>query len=131
MQTITSQALFSEANQLLTAAEAELEKAEEDVVNHLICHNARQSMANYLSGYLLDHGGHLPFPASLEKLLEKCQALDARFQQIDLSPIHCRFDTNDREYCLDHKTVGGCLHIAKQVQALLSPLRKVGTEEKN
>ena len=119
MQATTSQTLFAEAGKLLKAAEAEMEKAEEDVVNHLVCHNARQSIANLLTAYLLDRGEHLPYPATLEKLLDRCQAIDAAFRQIDLSPVHCRFDTDEREYCLDHQAVGTCFRIAKQVQAMV------------
>ena len=113
------QTLIHDADQLLIAADAEINKAAEDAVTHLICHNSRQSIANYLMGYLLNKGLHLPYPTTLDSLLEKCQSSDPKFKKIDLSNIHCRFETDDQEYCLDHKTVDACYRIALQTQELV------------
>ncbi len=119
MQTVNPQTLIRDADQLLIAADAEINKAEEDAVTHLICHNSRQSIANYLMSYLLDNGIHLPYPTTLDSLLEKCRASDSKFNQIDLSNVHCRFEMDDQEYCLDHKTVDECYRIAQQTQVLV------------
>ena len=113
------QTLIKDADQLLLTADAEINKAAEDAVTHLICYNSRQSIANYLMSYLLNKGLHLPYPTTLDSLLEKCQASDAKFNQIDLSKVHCRFQTDDQEYCLDHKTVDECYRIARQTQELV------------
>ncbi len=119
MQAITPQSLFADADQLLMVADEELNRSEEDAVTHLICHNARLSIANYLTGYLIDKGQHVPYPATLDGLLEKCKAIDGRFQEVDFSPIDCRYDSNDKEYCLDYEEVGRCFRIAQQTQALV------------
>ena len=119
MQTNNPQALFTNADQLMHTANEELNRAAEDAVTHLICHNSRQSIANYLMGYLIEKGVHLPYPTTLAGLLEKCQSIDPRFQKIDLSPIHCRLETGDKDYCLDQKTVDECFHIARRTQALV------------
>ena len=119
MQTSSSQSLFADADQLLAAAHEEFSRAEEDAVTHLICHNSRQSISNYLMGYLLDKGAHIPYPVTLNGLLQKCQALNPSFQEIDLAPITCRFEADDKGYCLDHTTVDECFRIAQQTQALV------------
>ena len=113
------QTLIHDADQLLLTADAEINKAAEDAVTHLICHNSRQSIANYLMSYLLSNGVHLPYPTTLDSLLEKCRTSNAKFNQIDLSKIHCRFKTDDQEYCLDHKTVDECYRVARQTQELV------------
>ena len=119
MQHTDPQTLIHDADQLLQVADAEINKAEEDAVTHLICHNSRQSIANYLMSYLLDHGKHLPYPTTLDSLLEKCQESNPVFNQINLSNIHCRFETDDQRYCLDHQTVDECYRIARQTQELV------------
>ncbi len=119
MKAITPESLFADADQLLMAADEEINRAEEDAVTHLICHNSRQSILQYLTGYLLDKAVHIPYPTTLDVLLEKCRALDDRFQHIDFSPITCRFDAEDKDYCLDFEKVDECFRIAQQTQALV------------
>jgi hypothetical protein len=120
MQATTPQSLFTEADQLLMVADEEINRAQEDAVTHLICHNSRQSIANYLAGYLIEKGQHVPYPATLDGLLERCKAIDGRFSEIDFSPVQCRFDKDvTKEYCLDFEEVGQCFRIAQQTQALV------------
>jgi hypothetical protein len=53
-----TEGLFAMAEELLMAAELEQQRAEEDVVSHLICHHSRQSISNFLAGYILQKHGH-------------------------------------------------------------------------
>lgn len=114
-----SDTLFLTANEFLSAAEHENERAEEDVVTHLICANSRQSISNYLAGFLIRREIPVSHPVSLTSLLEQCKTIDARFEHLDLNHLECRFDTQDRQYCLDHEHVDACLRIAQQARDMV------------
>ena len=119
MQNSNPQTLFSEADQLLLAADREMNRSGEDVVTHLICSSSRQSIANYLMGYLIEKEVRFLYPISLNELLEKCKEIDPRFGQLDFTPIQCRFGMHDKDYCLDIEKVGECFRIAEQTQKLV------------
>jgi HEPN domain-containing protein len=119
MKTINSKTLFADADQMLELADTEMNRAEEDVVTHLVCHNSRQSIANYLSGFLLDKGISIYDSTSLAELLSQCKSVDQRFAQLDLSAIHCRFEGEPDDYCLDTEEVGRCLDVARQARELV------------
>lgn len=107
------------ANELLIAAERETERSEEDVVTHLICTNARLSLANYLGGFLVQQEVAVAQPVTLQGLLDQCRGVDARFEEIDLTPIHCRCETHDNDYCMDMGQVKECMDLAQQVRAIV------------
>ncbi len=107
------------ANELLTAAEHESERSEEDVVTHLICVNSRQSLATYFAGFLIKQGETPRQPVTMQGLLDQCKDIDALFDQIDLSPIHCRCQTHDDDYCLEMDQVKECLSIAQHARSLV------------
>lgn len=114
-----SDILYASANELLSTAEAEQERSAEDVVTHLICNNARLSLSNFLAGYLIRKEIPVHHPVTLARLLEQCKSLDARFDSIDLSPIHCRFETHDKGYCLENDKVDACLQVAQRVRDIV------------
>ena len=107
------------AEQLLTAAIHEVERSEEDVVTHLVCANSRQSLSNYLAGFLIRRQIEVEHPVTLNSLLEQCKSIDARFETIDLTPVHCRFDANERDYCLEPEQVDACIKIAQQAKSIV------------
>jgi hypothetical protein len=107
------------AEALIEAAEREKERADADVVNYLICSNSRQALSNFLIGFLLRENIEVKIPTSTASLLEQCQSIDARFELLNLAPMHCKFDTHDREYCLDHKHVGACLELAQMARSIV------------
>lgn len=119
MNTTQPQVLFAAADQMLMAADAEMNRAAEDAVTHLICHNSRQSIINYLQGFLLKRGVAPAQPVTVIGLLEQCAEIDPRFRNIDISPIHCRFEANEGDYCLGMKAVEGCFKIARQAEKLV------------
>lgn len=119
MQSTESQVLYSEADQLLRAADMEINRAEEDAVTHLICHNSRQSIVNYLKGYLLLRGAEPIEPVTMAGLLKQCSKIDTRFKDLDFSQIQCRFESQDKDYCLDLETVGECFRIARKTEELV------------
>lgn len=107
------------ANELLSAAEKESERSAEDVVTHLICVNSRQSIANYFAGFLIKQGMTPAQPVTMQGLLDQCKEIDALFDQIDLSPIQCRCQTHDEDYCLGMDQVKECLNIAQHARSLV------------
>ena len=114
-----TEGLFAIAEELLLAAEFEQQRAEEDVVSHLICNNSRQSISNFLAGYLLQKDIPILHPVSINSLLEQCNAIDPRFESLDLEELNCRCDTRDRNYCLDLDKVNACLKVAQHVRSIV------------
>ncbi len=111
--------LLALADELLAAAEKEKERAEEDVVTHLVCANSRLSLSNFLTGFL--HRQHITVhrPASLAGLLEQCISVDPRFEYLDLTNVECRFETDGEDYCLDLGHVDACLKVAQQARSIV------------
>ena len=118
MQTQNIDVLISEANQLLNTAEAELQRSQEDVITHMICHNSKQSIKNYLASFLIKNGVELQQPATMMSLMAQCRTIDGRFDLIDISQIQCRHEDGDDAYCLNVKKVTECLQIAKQTKGI-------------
>lgn len=114
-----SDILFATAVESLAHAEQEWERSEEDVVTHLICSNARLSLSNFMAGYLIRKGVAVHHPVTMATLLDQCRNLDARFEGIDLSPILCRHESHDNDYCLGRDQVDMCMRIAQQVRDIV------------
>ena len=112
------QDLCLKADQMLNSAMAEMNRAHEDVVTHLICGNARNSIIHYLSAFLISKGASLPEEGSIAVLQNKCAEIDPRFGALDFSPIQCRFEQNE-EYCLDLKEVEICFKLARKTGELV------------
>ena len=111
--------LLNYANELLEAAEHEADRSAEDVVTHLICTNSRLSLTNYLTGFLYTQDVKPSEPVSLQSLLDQCREHDARFEQIDLTPINCRCQTEGDDYCLDLDQVEDCLKVAQLTRSVV------------
>ena len=114
-----SDTLFSIAEELLQKAEREMERSEEDVVTHFICSHARQSLSNFLAGFLIRQNIEIEHPVTLTSLLDQCKLADVRFESLDLSQLGCRNKTNDYDYCLDVEKVRECIKVALQAQAIV------------
>jgi len=114
-----TEGLYKYAEELLEAAEHERHRAAEDVVSHLICANARQSISNYLAGFLLHKNVAIEHPVSMASLREQCIAVDARFDSLDFTSFHCRWDNHDRNYCVDWEKVNDCLKVSQQIRAIV------------
>ena len=120
MTAIHPDTFFTLAEELLVAAEHEMERSEEDLVTHLICNNSRQSLSNFLSGFLLQQNVSITHPATLASLLKQCQSLDARFELLDLSEMHCRHEIHSMSYCLDPRQVEMCIKVAQQARSIVT-----------
>ncbi len=61
-----AKSLYAEANTLMDAIDEEVNRPEEDAIRHFICHNSRQCIQNYLSGFLLENGVSPATPTTLD-----------------------------------------------------------------
>ena len=111
--------LLQYAGELLSTAERETERSGEDVVTYLVCTNARQSVVNYFAGFLMQRKVDVVKPVSLQGLLDQCKEIDARFENIDLSPMYCRCETHNNDYCLDLDQVNECMRIAQWARSIV------------
>lgn len=107
------------AEEKLNMAVDETNRANEDVVTHLICVNSRDALSKYMQAFLLINDIAPDEPVTLSRLLEQCKAIDARFDTVDLSNIHCRFETHDRDYCLDRGQVDSCMEVARRTREIV------------
>ena len=110
---------LEQADQFLEAAQNEMFRSAEDVVPHMACSSARQSIYNYLQGFLLKHGIEYHEATSLEELLNQCQKIDSKFDSFDLSLMPCRTQTHDENYCTELQTVEKCIGLAAQAKNLV------------
>lgn len=119
MNTMSAAHLIQEADQLLATAKKELNRAEEDAITHAVCFNSRQSIINYLSSFLLQNQVEIKQPATMASLRDQCRAVDTRFSILNLDNIHCRFESDHQEYCLDVAQVEECFQVADQARGLV------------
>lgn len=111
--------MLNYANELMEIAEQEAERSYEDVVTHIICVNSRLALSNYLNGFLMRNDVVSPQPASLDVLLDKCRQIDARFNEIDLAPVHCSCQVDGEDYCLEVEQVEDCLKVAQHARSVV------------
>jgi HEPN domain-containing protein len=117
MHSLRSESLFVLAEELLMAAENEMQRAAEDMVGHLVCVNARQSISNYLAGYLMENHIEILHPVSIDSLLKQCQNHDPAFNELEMEALQCRSDIQGSPYCLDPEKISVCLKTAQNVQS--------------
>jgi hypothetical protein len=114
-----SEILYASGEELLHKAEHEMERSIEDVVTHVVCTNSRMALSNFLAGYLIRKQIPVHHPVTIAGLLEQCKSIDARFESIDLSPVYCRHETHDKDYCLEQDQVEACLKTAQQAHDIV------------
>jgi hypothetical protein len=115
----TPEELYENADELLFAAEHEMNRAKDDMVTHLICNHSRMSITHYLIGFLLERNIPIMQPGSIASLQQQCQSVDPRFNSLDLDEMACRYETQGQRYCLDFDKVNYCFKAAEQVRALV------------
>jgi hypothetical protein len=115
----TPEFLFKDAEELLSAAEYELHRPQENNALHLACNNARLSITHYLIGYLLEHDIRIKSPASIASLQQQCQIIDPRFSVLNLDNINCRYDRPGLRFCTQADRVTACYEAALQLQSII------------
>lgn len=115
----TPEELFRDADELLYAAEEEMNRSATDMVTHLICINSRMAITHYLIGYLLERNIPIKSPGSIASLQQQCQSVDPRFHELDLNEIDCRYETQGKRYCLEADKVSYCFKAAEEVRSII------------
>lgn len=110
---------WDEADQLLQLAKDELLKGDKDVVPYMACSSARNSIKKFLTGYLLRNGIENKGVLSIENLLEKCQAIDPEFKNLDIYNMYCSNETHDANFCVYPEQVEKCINLATQTKKMV------------
>jgi len=119
-----------EAIEELNIAEHELNRPNDDIVAMSVCLSAKIAMNAMMRMYLLSNGSTHVQGKSLMDLQKKCAALDNDFASLDFSRVFCNSlepHECDHKYCLDTRTVSGCLSVAGQLKTLV--LKKLNLTE--
>ena len=86
---------LEQAEHHLNNAKEGLYKPEEDIVPYSICKLSHGAIVDYLSAFLMRHGRELPEHHTVEELLSFCREVDAKFNDLHLSPFYHPTDTED------------------------------------
>jgi HEPN domain-containing protein len=105
-------AFFNEAIKKLNEANEDLYRPEEDVVTYSVCKNAQFAIENYLKGFLLNNGKDPSNYNTINSLYKECKAINAKFQDIDLSDFSCKSHQINSRYCNEVSKVSNCFDIA-------------------
>lgn len=111
--------LLHQANHSFQIAMKESNRAKEDLVTHTICSHSRNAIKNYMMGFILMNHNEIPNPATIDNLHNTCKHIDPKFNLLDISDIQCRYDAQDKKYCLDHITVNKCFKTAENVKRMV------------
>lgn len=119
MDNVTKESTLTQADEWLAAAENEMCKPKEDVVDYLICNNAYKAVKCYLVSYLMAHGvTDIDREATHTKeLLAKCREVDPKFNGLDLSQLDNK--AKGADIFMDLNTAKAFLGLAKQTRALV------------
>ncbi len=121
MKNAINNPMMAEGKKLLDFSLEEINRAEEDVVNYLVCHHTRNAITNFLKVFLANNGAAFE-DEPIHKLLEKCIEIDDRFANVDLSGIVCSKVTvaqNDC-YCLDTHKLRDCVRSAQAIEKMVA-----------
>lgn len=110
---------FSKGSKKLHEADQELYKPGEDVVSLVICQSTKESIENYLKGFLTLRGFDIEEDQTLGDLMERCRMLDPKFHDIRIEEIDCRNVKDSNLHCEEIEKFGACYEVADQLDTLL------------
>ncbi len=110
---------FSKGSKKLHEADQELYKPGEDVVSLVICQSTKESIENYLKGFLTLRGFDIEEDQTLGDLMERCRMLDPKFHDIRIEEIDCRNVKDSTLHCEEIEKFGACYEVADQLDTLL------------
>jgi len=116
MDTNVIKTKFEQAEQYLESAQNEMNRPAEDVVPYMVCRSARESISSYLMGFLLKNKVKFDEEDTTEDLLKKCQAVNNKFKDVDLSPLTF---TKDYEYSAEIYEMENCIELANYTKKLV------------
>ena len=113
--------LLQRASAQLKFANKELCRPSEDVVSFCICSQAKCSIADLLSSFLLMKGIDISHAENLEQLRKMCSEINENFSKLDFSGMDCHPTKIPLEehYCMGIERVKECLKIANQVKEVV------------
>ena len=111
---------YRQAEDMLELAIQEMFKAEEDVVVPSVCINSRNAILQYMKSFLQLNGVKLKEINTLESLRSQCSEINEEFQDLDLTAINCRFETEHDDYCEELGKVKECVEVARKIQQLVN-----------
>ncbi len=106
------------ADELLSRANNELCKPEEDVVHYCVCQNAYDAIVNYLGSFLLENNVEFEKTSTIEDLLSSCRAIDKRFNELTLAPIYN--PTRSQDAWMSIATANSFMAMATNTQKMVS-----------
>lgn len=110
---------FSKGSKKLHEADQELYKPGEDIVSLVICQSTKESIENYLKGFLTLRGFDIEEDQTLGDLMERCRMLDQKFHDIKIEEIDCRNAKDSTLHCEEIEKFGACYEVADQLDTLL------------
>lgn len=116
MEQITKSTLET-AEELLSRANNELCKPEEDIVHYSVCQNAYDAIVNYLGSFLIKNGSEFDKSSNIEDLLSRCRAIDNRFNELHLAPLYHPMQNKDVWMSLE--TVNSFMAMAKNTRKIV------------
>jgi hypothetical protein len=113
----TNKTKFEQAEQCLASAQTELNRPAEDVVSIMVYRSVQKSITHYLMGFLLKNNTAFDEGDTLEVLLQKCKAIDSKFNNFDLSPLTF---TKISKYSNEFDQMENCMNLARYTKKLVS-----------
>lgn len=121
MRELNAIKLLQRGTAQLEFANEEVNRPSEDVVSLCICSQAKSSIADLLSSFLLMKGIDFTHADTLEQLRKKCSDVDDDFSVLDFTGMDCHPTKipNESHYCFGIERVKECLRIANEVKKLV------------
>lgn len=91
----TPNTYFISAEEFLNLANEAICHPEEDIVPYNVCHKSYDAIDNFLKGYLHSQNVSFSDKAKIQELLELCKENNAKFNELNLSLIEHRKETED------------------------------------
>ena len=107
---------FEQAYQFLESAQDELYRPAEDAVPYMVFKSVRNSISYYLMGFLLKNEIEFNEKDTEEVLLKKCQSINDKFNNFDLSPM---IFTKDYAYGAEINQMENCIVLAEYTKDLV------------
>ena len=114
-----AKALFNEAVKMVSEANEELCRPEEDVVTVLVCKKAQRASENFLRGFLLQNNMEPDMNMTLDALYQQCMDINPNFSLVDLTSFECRTLRLDSQQCNSLSKVKGCIKTASKLDNFL------------
>jgi uncharacterized protein (UPF0332 family) len=108
---------LDKAEELISKANNELCRPEEDVVSYSVCQSAYYAIVNYLGSFLLENGIEFKESSNVADLLSSCRAIDDKFNKLHLAPLYNPTQNEDVWMSID--TVNSFMAMAENTRKMV------------